>query len=746
MPLHHRVADGPGGHVPAQVDDLIAVVLQHGLDDVLADVMDVPLDGGHRQGPLGLHAAAGAGQGLFQHLKHGLGGLGGAEQLGEEQGAPLVAAAHHVQCGYQSVVHQGQGLLGLQGLLRQPGGVGAEAADHRVLQGHAGVGGGGGRCRRGTLPGEAGHVGPASLVLPGQHPEGGHRVHHGFLVGVEDGQGEPRLQGLHQKRLGDQGAVGQAEGDVGHTQHGLEAQLLPDGPEGGEGLPGLPLLGGDGEGQAVDPHVLFGDAVGQGGVQDAAGDVHPLPGGLGDAPRRTVLLHDGQDLLLYRRIAVDGVHRRLAVVHPQAGLQGGGVGGVQLEGHVQGALQLLDHPGQHIHLVHAGVAHVHVQNVRPRVHLLDAHVQNVVQIPLQQGLLEPLLAGGVDPLPDGAHPVNPQGDGGGAQKGDGPVRPADGGPARQNLPHPADVVRRGAAAAAEDGHTRLPAGEQGLGEGLRIHVVMAVHRVGQASVGLGDHRQTGACAQLLHQREQQIRPQGAVQADGVGPQALQRAGHGGDGAAGEGAPAGLKGQGDQDRQIGVLLDSQQGGPGLVQIGHGLDHRQVGSGSGPGHRHLTEEVVGLLKGQAPHGLQQLPQRAHVHGHQGFGALRRLPGNTDGLGNHLLRAVAGGGQLAGVGPEGVGVDDLAARGDVFPVDLLQQLRPGQVEQLRLPAGGQAPLLEDGAHGPVQKDQVIGKIKRAHSSFLLCEVDRSGSWSNSGTPAPEPSGAGLIRPRWR
>ena len=70
----------------------------------------------------------------------------------------------------------------------------------------------------------------------------------------------------------------------------------------------------------------------------------------------------------------------------------------------------------------------------------------------------------------------------------------------------------------------------------------------------------------------------------------------------------------------------------------------------------------------------------------------------------------------------------------------------EQLRLPAGGQAPLLENGAHGAVQKQKSVVKIKRAHSSFLLCTVDRSGSWSNSGTPAPGPSGAGRRRPQWR
>ena len=206
------------------------------------------------------------------------------------------------------------------------------------------------------------------------------------------------------------------------AQHGLEPQLLADGAQGGEGFPSLLLLGGDGEGQAVDPYVLLSDAVGQRRVQNALGDVHPALRCLGDAVLvqrkahycRTVFLHDGQDLCLHLGAAVDGVHRRLAVIDPQARLQRGGVGGVQLKGHVQHALELFHHQRQHGHLVHAGVAHIHVQNVRPGVHLLNAHVQNVVQILLQQGLLEALFAGGVDALTDGAHAGDGQRHRGGA--------------------------------------------------------------------------------------------------------------------------------------------------------------------------------------------------------------------------------------------------------------------------------------------------------------------------------------------
>ena len=60
-PLRHgRLQDLRPGHHDAQVDDLVVVAAEHDADDVLADVVDVALDGGHHD-PAG-RAAAGGGQ------------------------------------------------------------------------------------------------------------------------------------------------------------------------------------------------------------------------------------------------------------------------------------------------------------------------------------------------------------------------------------------------------------------------------------------------------------------------------------------------------------------------------------------------------------------------------------------------------------------------------------------------------------------------------------------------------------
>ena len=78
MLLLHRAQDGLRRHVPAQVNDLVAVVFQHGLDDVFADVVDVALDGGDDQTSLFHRGPALLGDGGPDDLKHRLGRLGGA--------------------------------------------------------------------------------------------------------------------------------------------------------------------------------------------------------------------------------------------------------------------------------------------------------------------------------------------------------------------------------------------------------------------------------------------------------------------------------------------------------------------------------------------------------------------------------------------------------------------------------------------------------------------------------------------
>ena len=63
-----------------------------------------------------------------------------------------------------------------------------------------------------------------------------------------------------------------------------------------------------------------------------------------------------------------------------------------------------------------------------------------------------------------------------------------------------------------------------------------------------------------------------------------------------------------------------------------------------------------------------------------------------------------QFQAVGTEGIGINHLTASVNVLAVNGRQQLRIGQIQQFRQPAGGQAPLLQDRTHRTVQKQQFI------------------------------------------
>ena len=68
-------------HITAQVDDLKAIILQDDPDDVLADVVDIALDGGNDDASLAGAALALLGNGGLDLLKGSLRGGGRLQQL-----------------------------------------------------------------------------------------------------------------------------------------------------------------------------------------------------------------------------------------------------------------------------------------------------------------------------------------------------------------------------------------------------------------------------------------------------------------------------------------------------------------------------------------------------------------------------------------------------------------------------------------------------------------------------------------
>ena len=511
--------------------------------------MNIPLDGGQDDLPLGDLLAALGQDVLLDDLKSLAGGVGGVDELGQEDLALLIPLAHRVQSGDELLIDDVQRLCCLQQRTGQLGTFRLQPPCYCRLQIHLGGWGRGGWGRGGV--GEAGDIGGAVLVLSGEHFERGDGVHDGCLVGVDDGQIQAAVKGLDEEIGGDVHPFRQAEADVGHAQHGVQSQLLGHPTDGFQGLLRLVLLGGDGEGQAVDDDVLLGDAMSPRGVQNPLRHVKPLLRRFRQAilvhgqthHGGAVLLHDGQDGLQNLRLAVDRVDDGTAAAGAQASLDDLRISGVNLQGQGDHRLDGLHHIGHHGHLVDARQAYVHVQNVRTCVLLSHGLVQDIVQIVFPQRLLEPLFTGGIDALAHHPHagelchlrgradPV--------ALGGTGHFRRFRTDGVAQLL----DELRRRAAAAAQDADAQLGEGHHLPGKLRRCDGVLIGLGVGQPGVGLDHQGQVRPLAQLFRQRQNLSRPQGAVEPDGVHAQPLQGHGHGGDGGAGEGAAVALEAHG-----------------------------------------------------------------------------------------------------------------------------------------------------------------------------------------------------------
>ena len=360
------------------------------------------------------------GNGGLDLLKGALGGAGGLQQLRQEQGAFFVLGTHDVQSGDQGFVHHLQRLLFRQQGAGMGGGVTLQALFHRFHQGSVGAGklcfgSTGGRrglcslCQRsagGHTVGKALNVLCALLVPVGQHVVGVHRRHHLLAGRVHDGKVQPGVHRHGQEGGVQVGAAGQTKADVGHAQHGAHSQLLFAGFQRLHRGKHILLLGTGGQGKAVDVDILPGDARCQCRFGDAAGNGHAVCGLGLDAFFVDGKPHDGGSVLFaqrqdggkFFRLAVGGVDDGLAVVHPQTPRQRFHVGGIQLQGQAGHALQCLDHLLHQHRLIHAGCAHIHVQNLCSGFCLTDGLFQHIVHVAFPQCLLEALFAGGVDAL------------------------------------------------------------------------------------------------------------------------------------------------------------------------------------------------------------------------------------------------------------------------------------------------------------------------------------------------------------
>ena len=270
-----------------------------------------------------------------------------------------------------------------------------------VAVGAGGAGGGhsvGRYClSRRRVRGDLVRIGPAgvaldvsgrALVLNAQDAIAVDGIHKALGTWVHDGGIETCAKSGSQKDRAQQRAGRQAKADVRHAERAFDAQALLAQGHGAQDLLGLALIGRGGHDQTVDEDAVRADAVAGGLGHDALGDGEAGLGGIGDAAFvereaddvGAVVGDQRKDLIHNLLFAVNRVDDGLAGVSAHGGLDGSGVGGVDLQRQERGALELFGCLLDDLDLVDLGQAHVDVQDVGALFLLADALAYDVVQV------------------------------------------------------------------------------------------------------------------------------------------------------------------------------------------------------------------------------------------------------------------------------------------------------------------------------------------------------------------------------
>ena len=509
--------------------------------------------------------------------------------------------------------------------------------------------------------------------------------------------------------------------------------------------PALLHAGRQGQGEGVEQQVAGLEAVAvDGEVVDGLGRAQLPLGGAGLALLVDARAHDRRPVLPSQReeaveagaggVAVLQVHRvedGLAADPLEGGLDDGRLGGVDDEGDARLGGEPADdlvHVGD---AVLAGVVDADVEDVGALLDLVTGHGHAGVPVAGQHGLAELQGPVGVGALPhDQERRVLSERDRRVDRRRPGLV---DGvaqgrlevGAALDDGPQ---VLGRGAAAAADDRHAEL--GDEPvvvLGQLRRRQVVvhLAVDHRRQPGVGQAGDRHPAVAGQVAEVLVHLGRAGGAVEADDVGPHGVEGGEGGGDLGAGQHPPGQLDGDLDLDGHLTAggghrPPAADDGGLGLQEVEDGLDDEEVDA--------AVEQAAGLhLVGVAHLGEADLSQRRELGagadraGHPAGPVGRREPvGHLLGdLGRRPVQLVGPVGdpvlrQRDRQGPEGVGLDHLAAHLEERPVEVGDDVGAGGDQDLVAalhgrPAevvGAEVAQLQVGAGGAVVDEDPLAR----------------------------------------
>ncbi len=754
--LLRGVEDRADRDLLAEVDDRVAVVGEDRVDERLADVVHVAEHGREHDGAL--RVALDLVEVLLELRDGLLHDLGALEHERQDQlaGAELVADLLHGR--QQDVVERRDGAdlldagvdLRLHALLLAAQDVPVEG----LLGLHAGgrVGRLGGLLRLALVVGDEALqrvvaavedevVGELALLL------GDLRVRRD-VVRVDHREIEPGLDAVVQEDgVEDRSRLkADAEAHVGDAEARLDArELLLDRADALDRLDRrrLPLVvaGREREGEGVEDQqlgvhpVLFADEL-----RDALGDLELALARLGHAnlvdgqrDQRGAVLHgDRHDFveLVAAGLEVDAVDDRAAGDLVERLLDHVGLRGVDLDRGRLGERDLLDHLAHLLVLVLAlGERDADVEHVRAALDLVLGDLEQAVVVVGEEQLLGLAGALRVDALADQRRArLLDQGRGGDHRahvRGPG-LGPGGAVAALDALGERVDVIRRGAAAAADDVHPvaldELAEHGRDLLRRLREDRLAVRALVGDAGVGDAVDRRGRVLAEEADGVAHVLRAGGAVEADHVDLQRLERGESGADvgaqqhlAAVGEEADRGLD-RGGAAGDLERLAGAEDRGLDLEDVLRGLDDDQVGA--------ALEQALGLLGEDGDQlaepdlaeagvlGRREVAGGADRAGHEAVLA-DRLARDLGGLAVDLERVLAEAPlvELDAAGLERVGLHDLGAGIDHRRVDALDDV--GAIEHERLVAAAgklvvllerEVELLERGAHPAVEDDDVV------------------------------------------
>ena len=265
-----------------------------------------------------------------------------------------------------------------------------------------------------------------------------------------------------------------------------------------------------------------------------------------------------------------------------------------------------------------------------------------------------------------------------------------------------DVLRRRPTAAAHEAHAGLDHAARVAGHVLGArHVDLPVaNRAREPRVGLRGEGEVGDFRHPLQRFQHGGGAHRAVEPDHVRPQRFQLPGQRVRGRAVHRLPVLPHRHLRDDREIGARAHRPQRRRQLGRVREGLQHEAVHASSEQPFHLRTEVGFGVVGGGVPPGLHADAQRADGSQHQ-----RALPHSLPRQGccaeveleGALLQAV--GGELHGVGAEGVGLHQLRARAHVLLVDLPHHFRLLHHQRVVADVDEDAAAVEERAHGAVQ-----------------------------------------------